>query len=130
MPVAESLKSFDLAALATNVGVFLGFLGAALLGLKRGLTKWTRNNTSVDKGIEAEVTAATLIDNQTLRQWSASNEACATATAQLTLQLGETTRSMYANADRISAAMGTLNREVQELRYEVRQLKDKTDGQG
>lgn len=110
----EATQSLDLVSLGTNLGIFLGFIVAAILGLKRGLKLVGKTEAAAKSG-----TSLSLVECQTLLFWTESNRAVAEA-------LADVKSAIYALRDSmVSHASLTANhqRELAELRHEIELLR-------
>ena len=114
--VAEAAHSLDYTSLATNVGIAIGFVVAAVLGIKKGLDTFKTKGEDAIKGHTANVAAAKLLENQTLNEWSESNCEVVRALQEHGRELVELRRAIYKHTDAMS-----------ELRHQVERVRDRMD---
>ena len=107
-------QPLDYAVLATNVGIFLGFIVAAILGIKKGLETFKSKTDEGSKRDGARVAAATILETQTLDFWSQSNTDMAEAVRENTREIVELRRALYKHAE-----------DMNEMRHQVERVRDK-----
>lgn len=107
-------QPLDYAVLATNVGIFLGFIVAAILGIKKGLETFKSKTDEGSKQDGARVAAATLLETQTLDFWSQSNTDMAETLRECTREIVELRRAIYKHAE-----------DTKELRHQVERVRDR-----
>lgn len=110
----EAAQSLDLVSLGTNLGIFLGVIVAAILGLKRGLKLIGRTEDEARRS-----GAPSIVESQTLLFWTDSNRAVSDALVDLK-------SAIHALRDSLSNhAVLTANhqRELAELRHEIEMLR-------
>lgn len=110
----EAAQSLDLVSLGTNLGIFLGFIVAAILGLKRGLKLIGKSEEAAKNG-----TTLSLVESQTLLFWTDSNRTVAEALVDLKSAVYALRGSMAQHAN----ATTSCQRELTELRHEIELLR-------
>lgn len=113
----EAAQSLDVVSLGTNLGIFLGFIVAAILGLKRGLKLIERTEPRPS----GSGSSLSLVENQTLLFWTESNRAVAEALVDLR-------SAVFALRDTLSShahLMAAHERELTELRHEIALLRSR-----
>lgn len=108
--VSEVAQSVDLTALATNAGILLGFIVAAIAGIKKGLKILSKPET--DSTGRASLAAGMILDNAALHEWSASNRA-------VVEKLAEIKAALYHNSDTMKNhqhVMASLAHQIERLR--------------
>lgn len=106
-------QSLDLVSLGTNLGIFLGFIVAAVLGLKRGVK-------IIDKTEAAPIGSAKVtVDGQVLTLWSDASRNLADSLTELRNATNSLREALA------SHALLTLShqRELAELRHEIELLR-------
>lgn len=109
----EAAQSLDLVSLGTNLGIFLGFIVAAILGLKRGLKLIDKTESA------AKVAPLSIVESQTVLFWSESNRAVVAGLADLK-------SAVYALRDSLSShatLTAAHQKELAELRHEIELLR-------
>lgn len=110
-------QSLDVASLGTNLGIFLGFIVAAILGLKRGLKLIDKTEEKVSKS----GSSLSLVENQTLLFWTESNRAVTEALVDLRPAVFALRDSMLTHAQ----LMSLHEKEMAELRHEIALLRSR-----
>lgn len=112
--VTDAAQSLDVVSLGTNLGILLGFIVAAILGLKRGLKLIDKTETPAKSG-----TGLSLVESQTLLFWTDSNRAVAEALADVKSASDLLREALLAHA----ALTAATQREMSELRHEIELLR-------
>lgn len=132
--VPQAAQSLDYVSLATNAGIAVGFIVAMILGIKKGLDTFREKGDAAIKKHGATVAAATLLENQTLNEWSGSNREVANALQDLKDMLAEVRSALYHSRDTTREAseayarcIHETNRELAELRHQIEMLRNRIE---
>ena len=107
---SEVAQSVDYATLATNAGILLGFIVAAIAGIRKGLKMLSKPET--DAAGRASLAAGMILDNAALHAWSESNHA-------VVEKLAEVKAALYHNSDTMKdeqQSMALLAHQIERLR--------------
>lgn len=115
---AQTAQSLDLVALGTNLGILLGFIVAAILGIKRGIKLIGKGGKEAPN--RSHLAAATLLENQTLLLWSESNRDVREALDELKEQIGKNTEALYSTRNGVGAAATELAHQIELLRVQMK----------
>lgn len=114
-------QPLDFANIATNGGILIGFVVAAILGIKKGLETFKKNAEGSLAGNRANVAAAMVLEHQTVREWSETNRDVVEALRDLRTCLNDLRSALYQTRDGISAN----DRELAELRHQIELLRSR-----
>lgn len=112
MSIAANTASVDYASLVTNLGVFVAFVMAAVVGIWQGIKKLRKD--SDDQVMPRNILAATIMENVTLSEWSQSNRDVVAA-------LTEMKRAAYHQSETLIEH----GRDMRELAHQIERLRDK-----
>lgn len=110
--VSEVAQSVDYTTLATNTGILLGFVIAAVAGVKKGLKILSKPET--DRTGRASITEGMILENVTLNQWSESNRL-------MVDKLSEVKAALYHTSDTAKDHQQA----IMHLAHQVERLRDK-----
>jgi hypothetical protein len=109
---ANTAASVDYAGLVTNLGIFVAFITAAVVGIWQGVKKLRKD--SDDQIMPRDIRAATIMENITLSEWSQSNR-------DVIAGLAEVKRALYHQCDVVIEH----GKDMRELAHQIERLRDK-----
>lgn len=121
---ANAAQSLDYVNLATNLGIFLSFVVAAVLGLKKGLKLFEKQENELPEG-PSKVIAASFVESATISLWTESNRSAveshdrlAEAVADLAEVIVKNTEAVYSARNKISEEVTSLSHQIELLRVQ------------
>lgn len=106
--ITQTAASFDLSTIATHLVILAGFIAATIGGVWTGLKRVRESLNQKEPAPGQQVLAATILENRTLHEWTASNRDVVKA-------LHEVRDAMYATRD----TNHDLRHAIAELRHHI-----------
>ena len=121
MPVGtavETAQSLDYRAFATNLGIFVGFIVAAILGIKNGFGLFDKQDKKLPEG-KQHVIAASLIETVTLTHWSETNRSIIESNKEVVDALVDLKAVLEKNMEATYSARNQLSSDSKELCHKI-----------